>query len=102
MAHVQQPEHIHVSVFEARLHGMEDKLNALCGLVERLVRVEERQAQNQEAIQALWAEQTRMREKMESVSTAGARSTWSVDRIERLLWLALTMLAGWFGSRFGG
>lgn len=98
--HAQQM--IPAVVVDARLSAIESQLKQLIDLVERLVRVEERQAQNQADIQALRIEQANLRSLLDVAKATSDRSKWSLDRIERVGWLAVTGLAMWLGKRFGG
>lgn len=100
--HEPNGTYISAALIDSRLSGIEDELRLLRGLVERLVRVEERQAQNHDDIQALRIEQATLRSKLDAAAAAGARSSWSIDRIERLGWVVVAALAAWVGQRFGG
>lgn len=106
MANLQLPEqtqtHMPISLVDARLRGIEDELRLLRGLVERLVRVEERMANSQRQTDALQVELATLRGRLDATASAGQRSAWSIDRFERLGWIVVAAVAAWIGQGLGG
>ena len=98
--------YISAALVDSKLRGIEEELRALRSLIERLVRVEERQAQNQSEINALRADHSdlarELTKKIDAAALAGSRSTWSIDRFERIGWILVAAIAAWFGAKFQG
>lgn len=82
----------------ARLEGIESELKGMRGMMERLVRVEERLTTYLEQDRQLDAQITEVFKRLNTLEKETSSANTSMAWIERFFWVAVAAVATWLGS----
>ncbi len=89
----------HYDHISRRLSAIESSISDIRGLLERMVRVEERVIAGNQNLQRIEANIAALGRRVEVVESSASRSGWIVGGIERLIWLFIAAAATWIGSK---
>lgn len=85
-------------LFITRLEGIESELKGVRGMMERLVRVEERLTTYLEQDRQLSAQITEVFRRLNALEVSGTKSSTAFAWIERFFWIGVAAAATWLGS----
>lgn len=87
------------SAVHQRLTSIEHSIAEIRGLLERMVRVEERVLAANQHMARIDGRLDEFDQRLGNAEKSGARAGWVVGGVERLFWLAVTAAVGWLGTR---
>lgn len=83
-----------------RLSNMETSIVEIRGLLERLVRVEERVQSSILYLSRIETQLAAVDQRVVVVEKLSNHSNWIVSSVERFAWLAVAVAAAWLSARF--
>lgn len=90
------------NLLKRELSDIKDEIKAVRGLLERMVRVEEKLSNAATENERLRTELADIYRRLSVIETSGATSKQSLGNLERFGWISLAALLAWLGNLIKG